>query len=222
MKSNNYSNKIEVAANQNIKEKTYWLEKLAGDLEKSCFPGDYNLDHPKKNDDYCKASVQLNITNPLAATLLALCKGDDKLLHVVLMAATVALLGKYTAHRDIVIGTPVYKQESGKDFVNTALALRSTLPEEITFKQLLVQVRTTLLEALEHQNYPLEVLPRQLGMGRDFDSFPLFDVSVVLKNIHDKKYLEHIRHSMTFVFLRAGIPFSWKSFTPHLCIGKLR
>jgi len=34
------------------------------------------------------------------------------------------------------------------------------------------------------------------------DYFPLFDISILLENIHDKKYLQHIKHNVTFSFIR--------------------
>ena len=45
MKSNNVNRSLDltVVLSQHIKEKNYWLKKLAGEWEKSCFPVSYNV-----------------------------------------------------------------------------------------------------------------------------------------------------------------------------------
>jgi hypothetical protein len=76
----------------------------------------------------------------------------------------------------------LYRQEVEGDFVNTVLILRNRLEPGITFKQLLLQVRQVLVEAVEHQNYPIEALLHKLDLpvspepGADF---PLFDIAIL-------------------------------------------
>ena len=53
MEARLYSDKIAIAANQNVKEKEYWLKQLSGDLVKSCFPYDRNL-NKKEEGETCQ------------------------------------------------------------------------------------------------------------------------------------------------------------------------
>ncbi|MCP5049075.1 MAG: AMP-binding protein, partial [bacterium] len=81
---------------------------------------------------------------------------------------------------------------------------RNKIEPAMTFKELLLQVRQTITEAIAHQNYPLEALQTELDMPYSHDGFPLFDAAVLLENIHDPSYLNHIASNMTFSFLDTG------------------
>ena len=196
----NKPDQLAVAASQNIKEREYWLKKLSGDLEKSYFP----YDHQKKVlNDSKKDAVTFRYTGELFSKLMALGNGSDPRLHMILAAALVVVLHKYTGHRDIILGVPIYKQEIDAEFINTVLALRNPLQDNMTFKQLLLQVRQTIGEAVENQGYPIETLIYKLNLPISENDFPLFDTVVLLENIHEKKYIQHIDHNMTFIFTRA-------------------
>ncbi len=60
-------------------------------------------------------------------------------------------------------------------FLNT-LALRTRLSEDLTFEELLQQVKGTALEAYEHQDVPFEKLLEELRVERDLSWTPLFQV----------------------------------------------
>ncbi|MCP4154363.1 MAG: amino acid adenylation domain-containing protein, partial [bacterium] len=108
----------------------------------------------------------------------------------------------YTGSGDIIVGDPIYKQETESDFSNTVLVLRNNITGSMTFKQLLMQVRQTVVDAVENYSYPVEILAEQLGYHNSKDDFPLFEIALMLENIHDKKHLGHIPYRMLFVFKR--------------------
>jgi len=110
------------------------------------------------------------------------------------------LLHKYTGQTDIILGTSIYKQESEGHFVNTVLALRNRSDDRMTFKDLLLQVRQTILEANENQNYPIETLLYRLNIPYTQTDFPLFDVAVMLESIHERRYIEPIQPAWFLLF----------------------
>jgi tyrocidine synthetase-3 len=199
MKTRIYSDELAVAANQNIKEKEFWLNKLSGDLVKSSFPFDFIKGVQAETST---KMINIQFSKKVCGQLMKLSKGSDYTLYVILVAGLLVLINKYTNNRDILIGAPIYKQDIENDFINTILVLRSRLGENMTFKQLLLQVRQTIFEATENYNYPLEILPERLGIPDSNDGFPLFDVVVLLENIHDKTYIQHIHPNMNFYFVR--------------------
>jgi amino acid adenylation domain-containing protein len=73
----------------------------------------------------------------------------------------------------------------------------------MTFKELLLQVRQTIIEANDNCNYPVEVLAKQLGKPYSKeDDFPLFDIVFLLENIQDETYIQHIHCNVRFLFKR--------------------
>jgi amino acid adenylation domain-containing protein len=129
---------------------------------------------------------------------------DDYALHMILTAVLMALLHKYSGSTDIILGAPIYKQDNDTkgDFVNTVLAIRSYIDGSATFKDILLQVKQAIIEADENQNYPIEKLLNQLNLPSSGESFPLFDIALLLENVHDKKYLRSIKLNLIFSFKR--------------------
>lgn len=196
MTHNIISEERAIAAEQSVKEHNYWLEKFSGEPARVHF----HYDRPKsaRTDGFDTHSFQFPATT--AARLTQLSSGSEYVLHMVLVSGVVLLLNKYTFSQDIIIGTTIDKQDEDGDFINSVLALRNSIREGMTFKDLLMQVRQTVVEANENQNYPIESLVYDLKLYFDKKEFPLFDVAVLLENIHDIRYLQNIKPALTFAF----------------------
>lgn len=198
MESINYSKKQVIAADQYTKEKDYWLRKLSGAWNRSCFPYDFRTESGGFQPD----EVRFVIPDSYFPPLLKMTKGSDYTLHVLLAACLSILLAKYTGEQDIIIGAPIYKQEMRGEFTNTALALRNIAPDYMSFREFLLQVRQTIVEADENQRYPVTLLPEKLNLPHSPGFFPLFDAAILLENIHVKHYLKSVAYSMLFSFSR--------------------
>ncbi len=202
-----YSEKLTIAANQNLKEKAYWLEKLSGEPERTAFLYDYRFARTVPGETGGEKETQTAaFTGETFQLLMKLSNGSDARLHMILTTALAALLHKYTGSTDIIVGTPIYKQEAGDGFINTVLALRTAPEGNMTFKDLLLQVRKTIVEAVENQNYPIEILADQIDLPFTPGCFPLFDAAVLVENVQPAEYLrpvyEHI--NMIFAFKKTG------------------
>jgi amino acid adenylation domain-containing protein len=208
MESKKVLRKIAIAAHQNIEEREFWLNKLSGNPEKSRFPYDYKnrTGHGEGlyEPDRTFKSETFILTDELFLKLEKMSGGSDYSLHMILVAGVVLLLGKYTygQAKDILLGIPIYKQENEEEFINTAVALRIRFNTSIVFRELVLQVRQTIVEALENQNYPIEILVEQLKLSTLKDDCPLFDVAVLYDGIHDMKYLDHLNLNVIFSFSR--------------------
>ena len=202
---------LSVLASQRVKEKEYWLHKLADFPGKSQFPSDYNK---KGTLEFRLESVSFDLSSQLSSALMKLSTGSDVRLHIILAAGIKALLNRYLeaynyrnneteGHSDIVIGCPILKPEQEADLINLLLVLRTHVQSQMSFKELLLEVQKTVAEALENCNYPVKILAEQLSLTfSPGEQFPLFDIVVLLENIHDKKVLADIQPGMIFSFNR--------------------
>lgn len=225
MENERISVKKQAAANRNIKERDFWLDKLSGEPDKSSFPSHYiktGKDNVFADQNEVTGALQkeaFQFPAEIYGQLIKLSNGQDHTLHMVLTAGLVLLLAKYThsfaGQGEILLGTPIYKQDRdledrdnpGKntelELINTILPLRIHLKRDMSFKDLLLRVKETIIEATEHYNYPIEILLEQLNLPVSAgDGFPLFDVALLLENIHDRAYIQHIDLSMLFSFSR--------------------
>ncbi|MDQ1352183.1 MAG: hypothetical protein QG657_2489, partial [Acidobacteriota bacterium] len=197
MSSGEISKERTKAASQKVKEKDYWLNKLAGEWQKTTF----YYDHPEGKGARTIDSISFQVIGESFSDLQRLSNQSDQRLFMILLAQLTALLYKYTGQTDIILGAPIYRQEIEGTFINTVLILRNSFEPGITFKQLLLQVRQTLTEAAEHQNYPIEALLHKLNLPVSGD-FPLFDITILLENVHKREYLDHIHTNLSFVFYK--------------------
>jgi amino acid adenylation domain-containing protein len=188
-----------LAAGQNIKERDYWLDKLSGELVFSTFPYDH-----KKTDGTGKVRTPFEFQLPesLYSRIMSVSKNSDLRMFVVLLAGMVLLLDKYSGNKDIIVGVPIYKQDIEAEFVNSMLAVRTQLKDDIKFKEFLMDLSKTLYEANENQNYPIEALLYKLNLSDSGDDAPLFDVVILLENLHDKDYIRDINPGMLVSLLR--------------------
>ncbi len=189
-----------IAASQSFKEREYWMKKLSGQMVKTFIPPD-NEKRKIPDSPSSREIHQLTINGAHFAGLMKLSNTSDPRLFMILVTTWNILLSKYTSSQDIIVGTTIPRQEAEGEFINTVLALRNQWSHETTFKELLMQVRQTIIEANENQNYPIETLIYDLKLPED-NRFPLFDTAVLLENIHDKKYLRGINIGIIFSFQR--------------------
>ncbi len=157
----------------------YWLDRLAGvgNLELPC-------DRPRPTVQTDRGAV---VRHPLSAgdlrRLRALCEAHGVTPYMFFLSCFVVVLCRYTGSRDLVVGMPVanrippFTEALIGTFINT-LALRLALEGIETFDLLLARVRDRVLEALEHQDYPFELLVQRLNPLRDPSHPPVVQVMV--------------------------------------------
>jgi non-ribosomal peptide synthetase component F len=124
----------------------------------------------------------------VAARVEALARGEDATPFMVLLAAWLALLGRWSGQRDVLVGTPIAARTTPDVegligyFANT-LVLRGDLSGDPSFRELLARVREATLGAYEHQDLPFEKLVEEINPERSLSHTPLFQVAFVFQNL---------------------------------------
>jgi amino acid adenylation domain-containing protein len=180
-----------------IEEREYWIKKLAGDPGISNLPLDYT-------DGRCRAPeftlIDFQVPGELVENLIRLTRNSDFLLYTVLMAALKICLHKYTGSHTIVVGSPMRKADDESFKVTNALAIVDDLDDDLTFKQFLLNVRQTLLDAYARQFYRFERLVKDLSLDGVENKCPLFDVALALSSIHSA--LPVVNNDITVTFIK--------------------
>jgi len=163
----------------------YWVQKLTGAPPLLDIP----TDHPRTaHGNHRGESRTLQLPPKLTTALTELCRREGGTLFMGLLAAFKLLLVRLSGQEDIVVGTPM----AGRNdvtvenligfFINT-LALRTDFSGNPGFTEALRRVRTTTLEAFEHQDLPFEKLVEKLQPERNLSHTPLFQVFFNLLNL---------------------------------------
>ncbi len=163
---------------------SYWKQKLAG-----VSPLELPLDYPRPLVQGMEgATARFTISKEQSSQLQELSRREGTTLFMTLLAGLNVLLYRYSGQEDINVGTPVANRGQQEIeglvgfFVNT-LALRNEVSGRKSFKELLHQVRGSMLEAYEHQEVPFEKVVDAVVKERDLSRTPLFQVMLVLQNL---------------------------------------
>jgi amino acid adenylation domain-containing protein len=192
------SGEVAAAASHFHKERNYWLNRLSGPWEKTRFPYDRKA-NPGETDTALNRET-FQVSGEVFTRLMKLSGQSTTKLFMVLVTGLVILMEKYTGSHDILLGMPVLKQEVEDDYINTLVTLRTALEPRMSFKDLLLRQRKTIIEASQNQNYPVEMLVYQLGLQESPGDFPLFDLVVLLEGLHDKRFRQHMVPALTLCF----------------------
>jgi len=163
----------------------YWKGALSA-VEPLALPTDGpRPTHPS----YAGAALEVTLDGRLVERLTRLARSQGATLHMALLAAFAAVLGRWSGQTDFAVGTPVAgrtRQETEQlvgFFVNT-LALRARLGGRgLTYLELLRRVREAALEAYAHQDVPFERVVEAIRPERDTSRNPIFQVLFALHNV---------------------------------------
>jgi tyrocidine synthetase III len=166
------------------KQEAYWLQQFAGNIPSLDLPTDYPRPETKRFEG---ASLIFTILPSLTQQLDQLRDSTNTTLFQAMLSIFVILLARYAGQEDIVIGSPVSGrrhielQDIMGMFVNM-LAIRTQPLGHKTYDSFLTEVKTTITQAIENQDYQFEDLIIKLNLQGNPRRNPLFDV---VFEIHD-------------------------------------
>ena len=163
-------------------ELAYWRAALEGAPELLELPTDRA--RPPVQGGRAGAE-RLELSAELAERLRALARREGCTLHMVLLAAWQALLGRSAGQERVVVGGPIAGRthrelEGAVGFFANTLALHADLSGDPTVRELLARVLGATLGAYEHHELPFEKLVDALGVQRTLAWNPLFQTAFVL------------------------------------------
>jgi amino acid adenylation domain-containing protein len=165
-------------------ELAYWQQQLSNPPSLLQLPTDYPRPAVQTGQG---ATQSFSLSPNLTDALKALSRQENVTLFMTLLAAFTTLLNRYTGQDDILVGSPIANRNRPEVegligfFVNT-LVLRNHLSGNLSFRELLSQVREVCLAAYAHQNLPFEKLVEALNLERNLSHNPLFQVMFALQN----------------------------------------
>ncbi|NVJ28107.1 amino acid adenylation domain-containing protein, partial [Myxococcus sp. AM011] len=162
---------------------SWWRQHLAGAPQALELP----TDRPRPPVQSAHgANLPVRLGADLTTALRTLCGREGVTPFMVLLSAFNVLLARYSGQDDIVVGSPIANRRQAElegiigFFVNT-LALRTQLRLDMSFRELLAQVRESTLGAYSHQDVPFEKLVEELQPQRDLSRSPLFQAMLALQ-----------------------------------------
>ncbi|ALP38878.1 non-ribosomal peptide synthetase [Paenibacillus sp. IHB B 3084] len=183
------------------KEKNYWSHKLESEDHIICLPYTNNVSKDTTATSSNSHTYTLTFPSEISGRISSITGGAPWAVFMILLAGVESLLHKYTGEERVLLGIPVAKSGNGATKpMNHLLLLKNTLDSTTTFKALLSQIKTSVSEAIEHQNIPFWNYTEGLEIPRNEDEQPLIHTTASLQNIHIPDFLNHVQSELDFQF----------------------
>ena len=179
-----YQDYADYESSQEYKEKIknqeiYWLEHFADGLPDLNIP----LDKPRpKRQIYHGGKVSMRIGWKSAEKLDKLAQKNNATRFMLLLAIFMLFLHKVSRQKEIIVGTFIATRDSRMLqnmvglFLNSC-AIKSVFSDNMTFRQLLGNIKKTVSGAIANKDYPFERLIEHLKPTRDLKRHPIFNVT---------------------------------------------
>jgi amino acid adenylation domain-containing protein len=191
----------------------FWRGALGGSLPVLRLPADVTSHAAPSGSSY-----RFALQDRATGTLRALAAATNSTLFIVLLAVFTLLLRSQARNDDIIVGTAAANR-GRREFHRTiglfvnALAIRSNLCDDLTFRDLVHQVRHATLEAVKNQDVPFDLVVRAIAPERSPDRDPLFQVLFTMNEAPG------VRHTSTGVrFEPVELPTETAKFQLTLAI----
>jgi thioesterase domain-containing protein/acyl carrier protein len=165
---------------------SYWKQQLSSPAGFHHLATDFA--RPTRST-YRTAREHIELPTDLADSLKALSRQERVSLFMVLLAGFQCLLHRYSNHEEIGVAScganrPLVEVEGLIGRFGNEMFLRTSLSGNPTFRELLVRVRETALNAYSDQDLPFGKLLKEFGA--DTNRNPLFQVMFFLQNAHQE------------------------------------
>ena len=125
--------------------------------------------------------MTVTVPRNVSLALVETAQRNGTTLYAVVLAGVFVLLYKHTGQEDLVIGSQAASREHGElegqvgCYLNTVVLRQRIVPGQ-TIDQVVQTTSRMLMESLEHQSYPFDLLVEDLKAPRLKGRPPLFDV----------------------------------------------
>lgn len=161
----------------------FWKDRLDADAQ----PLDLPLDRPRPPARSLNGtSHRIEIAPALTEAVKRLAQAEGVTSFTLLLSAYQVLLGRLSGQDSVAVGSratgrsdPAFADVVGY-FVNP-FVLTAELGGDKPFRTLLAETHRTVLDAMEHQDFPFPLIVERLRLRRDPSSTPLFQASFVLQ-----------------------------------------
>lgn len=183
-----------LSSGQWAEDEAYWLDALAEPLPVLHLPTDY----PRPEmQTFNGAVVKLQVGQDVVGPLWKRMTQEGVSMFMLILAAYVTLLHRYTEEEDIIVGMPVLGRpleafESMLGLFANSVAVRARLEGVQSLSDVLQVIREQTLDAMQHQMYPFDLLIDNLQIERDTSRSPLFSTMFVFNTAAQQTLDEQI------------------------------
>ncbi|RED56618.1 non-ribosomal peptide synthetase [Cohnella lupini] len=169
-----------MTSSEYLSEKNFWLEQLAGNHA----PSHFFENRAKANQSVEYGLYSIRFPKELSEKIMLVSNGSLLSTYILLLSGVTGLLSIYSDNEDILVGTPLFKTQKSNN--NHLLALRTIVDRQGSYRQLLNQVKQTVVEADKHPNVSYEEIAKTIHLSENDHGSKELNTVVLLENIQDE------------------------------------
>ncbi|UCH98456.1 MAG: amino acid adenylation domain-containing protein [Candidatus Aminicenantes bacterium] len=188
-------------------QRDYWIKELWNlDPEwEQALHNHKDIDHPGIFPAQAKMEhLEWVLPPELAEKTLKLSKNSDVTLYIVMLSAFFSFLYKYTGKEDLSAASPVYQGIDQHYLLNDMVIFRKIMSPDITFREILVDMRETFLQVCENQDYPFNKVIEELSTIFKQPVDGLLGVFFSCENIHNLESIGDKNSRLSVSLIREG------------------
>jgi amino acid adenylation domain-containing protein len=168
----------------------YWVEHLEGASFIQNIPYDFSK---PSSYSFSGSRYRFSIPEEVISVINGYCIQNSCTLYMYLLTAFQILVRSWSGRDDIITGTTIANRnhpdtESLVGLMTNSLAIRTGFSANPGFSELLRQLRTTTLEAFNHQDIPFEMVVERVVQHREKGLHPVFQNLFILQNTPEPFY----------------------------------
>jgi non-ribosomal peptide synthetase component F len=154
--------------------------------------------------------ISVSIPPDLGKQVIKMSKESDLSIYIFLLSILKILIFRYMFNEDSIVISPINKLKATVETLNDLLFIRNRVNETMTFKDLVLEVRRSVLDAYENQDYPFYKILESLFPGMlplEAHGQGLSRVLCSLRELHGDEYrnVENINTTLSFCFFKEGV-----------------
>jgi thioesterase domain-containing protein/acyl carrier protein len=156
----------------------YWRENFSEDLPAVQLP----TDRPNPGEPTWRAAMEtFTLPKALTEALKEFRTTEGATLYMILLAVFQVVLYRSSGQEEIVLSGAINARTRPElepliGYFLNAVVLRSNIRADLSFRDFLGCVKSTVLDALSHSDIPFDAVMRELGLQRDSGRHPLHQV----------------------------------------------
>ncbi|CAH1205393.1 D-alanine--D-alanyl carrier protein ligase [Paenibacillus plantiphilus] len=182
-------------------EKEFWLQMLQGDRELTRFPEDRRgTDAESAEGDGSLAIWRMSFSEELASGIKAMSGTSDYAAYLILLSGVQLVAQKYAHSAEVLVVTPVFELAETPGQTNRLLVFPAEPKGAATFREYLNGLKSTLVDILDHQNYPFSQLVQDAGWGNVNDADCRIPIAVGFDRLQTPRFLDEAMTDFEFRF----------------------